>query len=265
MTDQEFIERIPTLAETLLSGKQPSPPRIVLFGTPGIGKSTLASCAPDPVFLPTEDGLREINCVRFPLAEKYDHVINSLNQLCAEDHDRKTVVIDSVDSLEALDFTQVCEDHHVKAITDIDYGKGYAPAVWYLRQVLCRLDWLRDNKGMTVILLAHSKVERVESPGIDPYPRWTLKLNKHISAVVTEWADAVLFASYQVYTKTTEGAFGRELTQGVGSGERIIRTEERPAHVAKNRYALPYELPLSWDALETAIRTKTETQPNQTE
>ena len=37
-----------------------------------------------------------------------------------------------------------------------------------------------------------------------------------------------------------------QIAQGIGSGERILRTTERPSHLAKNRLALPDELPLSW-------------------
>ena len=49
-------------------GRQPMPPRLVLYGTEGIGKSTFAAQSPHPVFIPTEDGLSEIDCDRFPSA-----------------------------------------------------------------------------------------------------------------------------------------------------------------------------------------------------
>lgn len=49
-------------------GKQPMPPRLVLYGTEGIGKSSFAAQVPRPIFVPTEDGLDEIVCDKFPLA-----------------------------------------------------------------------------------------------------------------------------------------------------------------------------------------------------
>ena len=33
---------------------------------------------------------------------------------------------------------------------------------------------------------------------------------------------------------------------GIGTGDRILRTTERPAHMAKNRMSLPEELPLDF-------------------
>ena len=43
------------------------------------------------------------------------------------------------------------------------------------------------------------------------------------------------------------------MTRGITTGERLLYTTERPAFYAKNRYALPDSLPLSWDALSDAI------------
>ena len=71
-------------------GRQSVPPRIVLYGTEGIGKSTFASQAPAPIFVPTEDGLSEIDCERFPLAKSIDDVLTALAELHVEPHDHQT-------------------------------------------------------------------------------------------------------------------------------------------------------------------------------
>src|SRR4029078_13367683 len=47
---------------TMQRGRTRRPPRLLVYGTPGIGKSTFGSQAPNPIFLPTEDGLDEIDC-----------------------------------------------------------------------------------------------------------------------------------------------------------------------------------------------------------
>ncbi len=60
--------------------------------------------------------------------------------------------------------------------------------------------------------------------------------------------DAILFARLQVYTRKTEA--GR--TKGVGDA-RVLETQESPAWLAKNRYALPASLPLSWEDLDAAM------------
>jgi hypothetical protein len=106
---------------------------------------------------------------------------------------------------------------------------------------------LRD-KGLNVLVLAHSQIERFEDPERDSYDRFTPKLHKSSSAIMREWADEVLFASWKVYTRKAAEGFNRERSLASGSGERILRTIERPAHAAKNRLGLPYELPLDFAA-----------------
>jgi hypothetical protein len=78
---------------------------------------------------------------------------------------------------------------------------------------------------------------------------------------VQEWCDEVLFATFRVYTKQTDEGFDRKRTQGIGTGERIIRTVERPAHVAKNRLNLPEEMPLDWDVYAKQLNGKPTSSP----
>ncbi len=104
----------------------------------------------------------------------------------------------------------------------------------------------RYERGMMVVLIAHAKIERFENPETDPYDRYSPRLNKHASALVQEWCDEVLFASYKVHTKQTDEGFDKTRTRGIGTGDRILRTTERPAHMAKNRLNLPEEMPLDF-------------------
>jgi hypothetical protein len=59
--------------------------------------------------------------------------------------------------------------------------------------------------------------------------------------------DEILFMSFKVHTKQSDEGFNKKKNRGVGSGERIMRTTERPAHIAKNRLCLPDEMPLNWN------------------
>jgi len=230
------------------SGIVPAPPRTMLYGVHGVGKSTWASRSESPVFIQTEDGLGQIECAKFPLAEDYAQVITAISDLYSEKHDYRTVVIDSLDWLERLIWAEVCRKRGVESIEDIGYAKGYIFALTQWREVLDGLTALRNERGMGVILIAHCTIEKFENPETDSYDRYVPRLHKHASAMVQEWCDAVLFAAYKVHTKAVDEGFGRTKAKGIGSGERIIRTTERPAHVAKNRLNLPDELPLDYQA-----------------
>ncbi len=232
---------------TITKGREPKPRRIVVYGVQGVGKSTFASEAPKPVFIPTEDGLGNIDCFKFPLCTKYEQVTTALRDLNDAGHEFETVVIDSVDWLEKAILEEVCMSKGVECIEDIPYAKGYLQALPYWHEILQLLDTLRDERGMATILLAHAKVERYENPETDPYDRFVPRLNKHACARVLEWPDEVFFACFETFTKSIDAGFNRTRTQGIGTGKRILRTTERPSHVAKNRLSLPNEIPLKWE------------------
>jgi hypothetical protein len=107
---------------------------------------------------------------------------------------------------------------------------------------------------MTVVLIAHAKIEKFENPETVPYDRYSPRLHKLASALVQEWADEVLFATYKVHTIKVDEGFNKAKHNGVSTGERIIRTVERPAHVAKNRLGLPEEIPLDYRVFAALVR-----------
>ncbi|KPK68886.1 MAG: oxidoreductase [Acidithiobacillales bacterium SM23_46] len=241
-----------------IQGKPPRAPRRTLFyGIHGIGKSTFGSMAEKPIFVQTEDGLGEINCKRFPLAHRYNDVLMALGELYTESHEYRTVVIDSLDWLERLIWAQVCQNRGVESIEDIGYAKGYTFALTQWREVLAGLEALRNEREMMIILIAHAKIERFENPETEGYDRYSPRLHKTASAIVQEWCDEVLFATYKVLTRKVDEQFGRAQHRGIGTGERIIRTTERPAHVAKNRLSLPDEIPLDYRVYAALLRGET--------
>jgi hypothetical protein len=240
-------------------GRIPKPPRLLIYGTEGIGKSTFAAGAPGPVFLQTEDGLDEIDCDKFPLATTYEEVLTALQELQTEQHTFETVVIDSLDWLERLIWDRVCEDTGAKSIEKADggYARGYTHALTHWRKVLDHLNALRNGRGMAVLLIAHAKVDKFEDPESSPYDRYSPRLHKHAAALVGEWCDAILFATRKIRTHTEDTGFNRKRTTahaiGRDGGERVLRCVGGPAYVAKNRYGIAEELPLTWAAFVTAM------------
>lgn len=235
------------------------PPRVTVYGVEGIGKSTFASQSPRPIFIQTEDGLGQIDCDKFPLATSFDDVHQALAELHSEEHRYQTVVIDSLDWLERLIWDSVCQEFGVKSIEKVDggYARGYVHALGHWRQLISLLNALRSDKGMVILLIAHSKVERFEDPESSSYDRYTPRLNKHAQALICEWCDAVLFATRKIRTQTEDAGFDRKRTIanpiGKDGGERILRCIGGPSCVAKNRYGLPSELPLSWAAFMNSL------------
>lgn len=229
-------------------------PIMCLYGVEGIGKTTFAAGAPDPIFLPTEDGLTSVPGVHaFPTPESWDDIREACGSL-AGDHNYKTLVIDTVDWLEPLLFAEIAVDQGKESIEDIGYGKGYVMAAEKFRRFMNNLDTLRKKKNMTVLFLAHSAIKKYDAPDTDPYDRFGLKLNKHIAAIVMEACDAVLFANWQVQVTKQDGGFNRKITKAIGESERVLYTSHSPTHDAKNRFSMPDRIDLDWKAFETAMK-----------
>lgn len=234
------------------TGKNSRPPRLVVYGMEGIGKSTFANGAPSPIFLPTEDGLGEIAVnATFPVATTLPEFESNIAALAQESHDYQTAVVDTGDWLERLIHEALCEQYHVSNIVKVDggFGRGYDHAVGHFRRIANGLDYLRNARGMGIIILAHAGSEKVEDPENPTYDRWAPKIHKKAAHFLTEWADGCFFACRKILA--TKGEDGRTLAAGLGKehgGDRIMRTVGTPAVTAKNRFGLPAELPFTWQA-----------------
>ncbi len=235
--------------------KQPGkkPPRIILYGVPGIGKTTFAAQFPGPIFLLTEDGLGNLEVPHFPVLNDWQSFKDCLVAVCEQKHGYKTIVVDTINRLERIIFDQVALDQKKANIEEIGYGKGYILALSYWSQMLVILDWLRENKGTTIVLTCHSIVKAHNAPETDPYDRWRFDLHDKSASILRDWADIILFANYRVFTKRTGEGFS-ERAKGIGTGERVIYTEERPAFWAKNRYSLPFELEFNFKVFDDAMK-----------
>ncbi len=234
--------------ESIVTGKSNKPPQIVFYAVSGFGKTTFASQAYAPIFIQTEEGIGNLDYPRFPLAKSYKEVIESLRSLATEDHSYKTVVIDTLDALERLVFAEVVRRHNesgkkaVESIGDMAFGAGYTQSLELWQEVLKALDYLRDSKSMMVICLAHSLIKSFSPPGQDAYDRYRFNMHDKASELIKDWADIVLFGNYVVRTRSSGQGFNQEV-KAIGGDERVIYTEERASHWAKNRYSLPNEIP----------------------
>ena len=225
-------------------------PRIMVYGVEGIGKTSFAAQSPDPIFILTEDGLGSLKVDHFPIAQKPADVLDAIAALASENHKFKTVVLDSVDWLDNLIWQDVEATHDAK---DLAYGKGAMIVAERWREVLAGLNYLRNDKGMCVILIAHTQIKRFDSPEVEPYDRYQPKLQERSNAILREWCDAVMFANYRTVIRKDDVGFNQTNNRGVSTGERLLFTSERPAYMAKNRYSLPESLPMTWEAFTQAI------------
>jgi len=245
-----------SLLKTVSKGIIKKPHYILMHGLPGLGKSSFAAGSLDPIYLCAEKGTNHLDVSRLELND-FDGFLKAIAELRDTKHDYKTVVIDTIDHVEPLIFKEVCKDKSKNTIEDIGYAKGYEFALDYWSKLINGLEELREN-GMNIILLAHTFVKTFNDPQLaEGYDRYQVKLHHKASSLIIDRVECVLFANYETFLKTGDN----EKTKAFGDGARVIYTEHRPAAVAKNRFNLPYKLPLDWEAFATACDTEKSSDP----
>ncbi len=233
-----------TLANLKRTSEVVQPPRLLIYGPPGMGKTSLAAEFPNPVIADVERGAPSgVDVVSLGEIETYDDLVNGLSALYNQDHDFKTLIVDTLDRLEPLVWQKVCQDNHWSTIEEAGYGKGYVTADVYWRDVVQWCNALRKDRGMTICLVAHSSVGTAPDPRGADYQRYDIRLHKRAQAIWQDEVDAILMVNQEAGIKEEvegKGDKARVVDRwAAGSATRYIYCEGRPSFVAKNRYGLP--------------------------
>lgn len=215
-----------------------------ITGDSGMGKTTLAATFPKPIFLRAEDGLQALpHNMRpdaFPVIHTELDLWSQLGSLIKEEHDYKTVVIDSVTALERLFIQSVIESDPKKPKTIAaacgGYGAGFL-AVGGLHQRVRKACGMLNEKGMNVVFIAHADTETVDLPDADPYTKYSLRLNKKSVAPYVDDVDLVGFLKLQTFTR---GDGGKK--KAISDGTRLLVCYATASCISKNRYGITDDL-----------------------
>lgn len=222
--------------------------KVIIYGPEGIGKSTLASRFPAPLFLDVEGSTKAMQVDRVDGLTTWDALRSAMTALLTSGHDYKTVVIDTADWAERLAIEYVCQSQKKSGIEDFGYGKGYTYVKESFAELLDDCDAL-IAKGINVVYTAHAIMRKFEQPDErGAYDRWELKLSKQVSPMLKEWSDMVLFCNYKTYTQRQDNG-----SYKVMGGQRVMYTTHNPCWDAKNRYGLADELPMDYEPLREVI------------
>lgn len=229
----------------IITGVMPKAVKVVVYGPEGIGKTTFAAQAPNPLFLDTEGSTTRLNVRRFAAPNSFAMITEQVNYVLRNPGICKTFVLDTADWAQRLCVDAVCARHQKSGIEDFGYGKGFSYVYEDFGRLLNLLDQLID-RGINVIITAHAAMRKFEQPDeMGSYDRWELKLinsqKTNVAGMVKEWADMVLFANYETIVVKSEDK--KNKAQG---GRRVMYTTHNPCWDAKNRFSLPEKLPFDF-------------------
>lgn len=237
---------------SLRRGSGNKPPIGIIYGRPGIGKTTLAAFLPGVVFLQSEDGLTSpaLSWVpTFGVMQTYEDFMGALETVAnnAAEQGWKSAVIDSIDRLNPLIIDYVCRANNWKTLEDGAYGKGKVALVDAWRHVMNCFLAMRNEVGLSVIMLGHSKAIKMTPPDSDPYTQWNLTLHEDVSRILIADSDLVLFATYPI--TTSQSGDGLKKVNRAHIDKPRLYAQERGGVVAKNRYGIGEFIPMDWPAL----------------
>ena|SRR5690554_494859 len=216
-----------------------------ITGDAGVGKTTLAATFPKPIFIRAEDGLQSVPETSrpdaFPILSKVEDLWEQLTALIKEEHDYKTLVIDSVTQLETMFGEHVMETDPKKpkslAQANGGYGAGFSAVAALHGRVRKAAKVLKEKRGMNVVFIAHSDVTTIELPDQDPYSRYELRLHKKSMTHYVDNVDLVAYLKLETFT-TGDG----ERKKAISSGNRIAVCYTAAAQVSKNRYGISEDI-----------------------
>ena len=253
-----------TLADIATKSKT-LPNRYGFYAEVGFGKTSFAAYTPAPVFLMTrgETGLEKLiessqvpETAHLPEMQTWEDLLAAIKMLRNEDHAYKTLVLDTANGAERLMHEFVCErdfggDWGERGF--MGYMRGYDVALSEWRQFLNALDDLRQQRGMSIFFLLHSRIKTFKNPAGADYDRYAPEMHDKTWALTRGWLDCILFGNFEVAVRGQNGKVADPTRKGKVSdvASRILYTNsDNPTFEAKNRLGLPAEIEMGSTASE---------------
>lgn len=236
------------------------PQVITICGDAGVGKSSLAATFPKPIFVRAEDGVSRVPKAfrppALPPVHSEEAFWDQLKALIHEDHDYKTVVIDTVSAADRMFVQSILkQDGRAKSLNQAmgGYGAGFSALAAKHQQIRNAAEMMRIKRGLNVVFLAHTEVGTVRPPDQDDYTRYSLRMthDKSLPPYLDD-VDAVGFLRQRIVVKGDEG----ERKKAISSDMRELVMHLTAANVSKNAYGItePVEVKLGENPLAEFIK-----------
>ena len=219
-------------------------PKGIVYGSPGVGKTTFGAAAGNSIIVDCENGAGTIPCTRTPLLTDWLSIEQWLTELATGHHEYHLVVIDTIDWL-----IRRIEEHVSGLANDMNatlnrshggYGNGKQVLKNYIYQTLLPLLDKIIARNCAVVLLAHAKRGEITSTDGVTATKSTPDIAEDYRDSIIEWSDFVGLAVHNP------------------DGSRMLTLTETPQALAKNRYYIDTPVDLSWTAFVQAIKENTQ-------
>lgn len=235
--------------KTIKRTKEGGAIKALIYGEPGVGKSTFANTAPNPLFISAEGGLNHIECTKISV-KNWNEVKEALVALKEQEHQFETIILDPIGWVLDMFEEDLLEGSGVDNINKLGGGYGAFKGIMQskLKAFLSYLDSIHDL-GINIVFLAHEKIRKVPNTAgedfLQSYPKCQ---HDFLMEQIAEWIENRLYIKWRGLQRTTEDGFKNRKTKAIGVAERILCANgSDQSHFAGNKLNLRDEMPLgSW-------------------
>lgn len=235
----------------ILRGRQGGPRRVLFHGTNFIGKTTFASQAFGGCLLGNFEDDKDADMDKTPVLRRWEDYIEWFGAgghidvaASKSDFPYRWIALDTIDALQSLIEKHICQAKGVDSMAAdcFSYGKGGKLVEAYWMKVKASLDWLHSERGLGIILLAHSEAVKMTPPDAPSYERWEPAVGEFARDLLCDWVQEIFFGSFRTFIATEDAGFNRTRNIAAGGTERVIKTTPSAGVRAKNRLNMPEEL-----------------------
>lgn len=223
-------------------GRKPRPFIVLIYATPGTGKSEFASNCFNPLFFDMENGTDFLDVKRVKVSD-FETLRQGLYWF--KEQTFETLVIDSLSAVEKMALQKTFLDLNVDSLQhkSLKFGEGHLYFRALVQKIVTGSEWLRDN-GKNVIIIAHSKVKSVNDPTVDTYDRVEFDINKELVNSVAAACDGVFFLRPQIRVLEHN-----DEKRASSSGSRELIMSDKGSALSKSRFNIgtSYEFPFEND------------------
>jgi len=241
-------------------------PFMVFHGPEKVGKTSLAAQAKNPFFLMShgEVGLETLidhgqlpTVPHLPELKSWLDLIEAIQALTDAEHSFDTLVLDTMNGFESMLYEYICHRDYggewgKKGFMNFQEGFRTSTPVW--KEMLRKLDTLREKRDMSVIGLCHTEVKSFKNPAGQDYDQYRPQLHTDQWGALHKCADLIGFIN-TVVVVDEDGARAK----GKGGTERWMYCQNSAAAVAGNRlgmtqFPLGTAAPIGWKNLNKNLK-----------
>lgn len=221
--------------------------KAIIYGVPGVGKTTLAAQFPAPYILDLEHGAERYNVPCNSDIETFQIFKQVLKNI---PEGTRTLVIDTFDELEKMIVYYIMSRENVDSLNKVGggYGRGWLAVYEEFGRVINDLEAIRIKRGINIVLNGHSAIRHFEPPDSVGYERYTFATYEKNKEMLIRWADIILFARFDsIVIENGDSAKVKS------NGKRVAYTVSNPCWDAKSRWKLPEKIPFEFSAIASIL------------